>query len=364
MPALKLVQRPGSAFWYLRGSVGGRRLFETTGEIERGKAEVIRQKREAELFEARISGGRARDRVSFERAALSYIEDGADARSEATLFYIERLEGYFAGWQIEKIDQAAVDEAVRRIVGADAAPATKNRGVIGPLSAILNHAARRGWCDAPKFERKTEPRPVTRFLLPEQALALESSAAPHLRPLIRFAFCTGARAGEMMDLQWETVDLAAARATFVDTKNGTDRAASLPPAAVAVLAALRHRNGSVFRRDDGEPYVDRERQEGGQFKRAFATACRKAKIEEFTPHDMRHTWATWFYGLSKDLLLLKAEGGWRTLSMVERYAHLMPTDALPTIANVWGASHPRLGLLPVATGANPVQSPPLKVVSN
>lgn len=57
--------------------------------------------------------------------------------------------------------------------------------------------------------------------------------------------------------------------------------------------------------------------------------------------------ATWFYALSRDPLLLKAEGGWRTLAMVERYAHLMPPEMVHRIAGVWGATHPRLGRLPI-----------------
>jgi integrase len=44
----------------------------------------------------------------------------------------------------------------------------------------------------------------------------------------------------------------------------------------------------------------------------------------FTPHVLRHTWATWHYALNKDLLALKVEGGWANVAMVERYAKLMP----------------------------------------
>jgi hypothetical protein len=33
--------------------------------------------------------------------------------------------------------------------------------------------------------------------------------------------------------------------------------------------------------------------------------------------------------------------------MVERYAHLMPKEMVGDIHTVWGASHPRIGALPV-----------------
>ena len=105
------------------------------------------------------------------------------------------------------------------------------------------------------------------------SLGLMSHAAPHLRPLIHFLLCTGARLSEALYLDWSDVDLPAAVAVFRDTKNSRDRAAALPPLAVMLAnlpyddEGLRTRSGPVFRRDDGEPYVDRQGLEGGQIKR-------------------------------------------------------------------------------------------------
>ncbi len=38
-------------------------------------------------------------------------------------------------------------------------------------------------------------------------------------------------------------------------------------------------------------------------------------------HDLRHNWATRHVECGTDLLALKELGGWRTLEMVQRYAH-------------------------------------------
>jgi integrase len=247
----------------------------------------------------------------------------------------------------------------------------------GPLTAVLTHAAKRDWCTFPKFDKPAEPKGKTIWLAPADALRLIEAAAPHLRPLILFMLCTGARVSEALELDWSDVDLPATKVVLRDTKNGTDRPARLPPAAVTALVNLPGRQGRVFRRDDGQPYADRERQEGGQIKTAFATACRRAGLvaplldgrgqpilrdgepemrPAVTPHDLRHSWATWFYALCKDLLLLKDEGGWRTLRMVERYAHLMPSELVSQISNVWGASHPRIGVLPTGGTIVPLRS--------
>jgi integrase len=339
----------------------------------------------------------ARAVVSFARAALSYLE--FEARSPRTVIDVNRLAQHFGATRLALIDQDAADGAVKALLDLDAKPATKIRTVYMPLTAVLNHAAARKWCDHPKFERPTVETSKTRWLTPAEAIALIDCAADHLRPLLTFILCTGARLSEALELDWANVDLPAGLAHFRDTKNEDDRAAALPPAAILALANLlgrklpdgtHEKKGPVFLRDDGEPYADRGRLEGGQIGTAWATACKRAglpgklkiverkikmrarwiavgrgpamrhklrpeyqrtvKLEVFTPqvtpHDLRHTWATWFYALTKDPLLLKAEGGWKSLKMVERYAHLMPSALVPEIARVWGNSHPRIGTLP------------------
>lgn len=60
-----------------------------------------------------------------------------------------------------------------------------------------------------------------------------------------------------------------------------------------------------------------------------------------------------------DALRLMHAGGWSSLSLVERYAHLAPVDVVPQIARVWGVSTPEefpaavRGRAPAAQPANP-----------
>lgn len=41
-------------------------------------------------------------------------------------------------------------------------------------------------------------------------------------------------------------------------------------------------------------------------------------------HDLRHTWASWHVQAGTPLLALKELGGWSSIDMVMRYAHLAP----------------------------------------
>ena len=183
------------------------------------------------------------------------------------------------------------------------------------------------------------PAGRTIFMTPEQAEALIAAAATHLRPLLTFLLCTGARLGKAVYLDWRDVDLMGARAIFWPdrTKSKRRRNVALPPRIKALLANLPHRDGMVFRRPDGRPYADRRGECGGQIKSAWRGAIGRAGLDpELTPHACRHTWASWHYALKRDLLALKTDGGWSSVALVERYAHLMPAGHADAIKRFLG----------------------------
>jgi integrase len=86
----------------------------------------------------------------------------------------------------------------------------------------------------------------------------------------------------------------------------------------------------------GEPYVDREGKGGGQVKTAWRKMLERADIDDFTPHDCRHTWATWHYRENRDLSGLMELGGWKSPAMVMRYAHVNTSHLAGSVAKIWG----------------------------
>ena len=76
--SLRLVKRPRSPNWIMRGSIRGMRLEESTGTADRSRAEEIRAKREAEFHTEFIYGKKAT--VTFAHAVQSYLENGGSRR--------------------------------------------------------------------------------------------------------------------------------------------------------------------------------------------------------------------------------------------------------------------------------------------
>lgn len=343
---LKLVRRHGGDFWYLRGSVRGCRIDESTRTSDRNAAEDVLVKRSAALLHQSIHGDRAIR--TFPEAALSYMEAGGER------VHLAPLIKHFAKTMVGTIGQAEIDAAAKKLK-PHAAPSTLNRHVYTPMAAVLHHAARLKWCDKPVLARPKEPKGRIRWITYEEADGLAAGAGPALRPLVIFLLATGARLSEALYLDWREVDLSRGQAVFLDTKNGEDRGVPLHPRAVAALANLPHRKGPVFRRHYGgvrkdgtvrvigAPYADRDGRGGGQVKTAWRNMLARSGISDFSPHDCRHTWATWHYAENRDLRALMELGGWKTPAMVMRYAHVNTSHLAASVGRIWGADGGKSG---------------------
>jgi integrase len=320
---LKVVRRKSTGAFATSGTVAGqrvrRRAQSDTLTLAREEAATL----EAEMLRTEWHGPKP-GAHSLAAAMRSYLE--AVPRGAATRARLARIRNALReDVPLAAIDQDTVARLRTAMLRPGASPATYAREIIVPLRAVILYAHKRGWCDAPRFELPRQSQGRTRFLLPDEAEQLIAAAGAHIRPLLLFLICTGARMSEALYLEWRDVDLAGGRAIFWQTKSGKRRNTDLPPRIVAALSARRRLAPAVFTTHLGRPYKDRGRVGGGQIKRAWARALSRSGLDpELTPHDLRHTWATWHYALDKDLLSLKEAGGWSTVTLVERYAHLAP----------------------------------------
>jgi integrase len=335
--SLAITRRASTGALTISGTVAGQRIRRRAQSNDPKLAVEEAAALEADLLRTAWHGERRGSR-SFAEAALSYLE--AAPRSEHTKDYVRRMLLALGGeTRLGQVDQDAATRLRRMLLKPQAKASTYLRQIVTPLRAILRHAADRGWCDSPRIATPRTPGGRTRYLLPDEAERLIAVAAPHLKPLVTFLIGTGARMAEAVYLDWRDVDLTGARAIFWadQTKAGKRRNAALPPRVVAALANLPHREGPAFISDKGRPYADRRGSYGGQIKKGWKGAIRRAGLDpELTPHDLRHTWASWHYGLQRDLLALKIEGGWSSVALVERYAHLLPAGQEAAIREFLG----------------------------
>jgi integrase len=336
---LRLVRRPKSPYWIVRGTVRGIRVEESTGVASRSVAEEIRAKREAEIITQSVHGRSAT--ATFAEAVASYLETGGRRRTGGSRRFLTPILEHFQTTSLAAIDLGAIERAAKKLY-PHASPQTRNRQVFSPTVAVLRHAAQRVWCAMPIIARPQQPEGRVRWLTPDEAERLIASANEALRPLVTFMLYTGARAGEALWLDWRDVDLTRAHVTFPKTKNGEARGVPLHPRVIAALANLKHRDGEVFRQPNGEPYARPRRPDdtsaGARIRKAFGGAVRRAGLKDFTPHDCRHCWATWHYAANRDLGALQKLGGWKSIRMVLRYAHTNVGELAHTIDRLPGGN--------------------------
>lgn len=164
------------------------------------------------------------------------------------------------------------------------------------------------------------PERRIRWLTREEADRLVAELPDYLAAMARFALATGLRDQNVCKLEWNQVDVARRVAWIHADQAKAGKPIHIPLNAAAILV-LREQQGKhphwVF------PFDGRAMHHAGNA--AFRSALKRARIENFRWHDLRHTWASWHVQAGTPLPVLKELGGWATLDMVLRYAHLGAT---------------------------------------
>jgi integrase len=154
-----------------------------------------------------------------------------------------------------------------------------------------------------------------RICSPDEIKTLLDGLSLDLRLLARLTLESLLRLSEALGLRRE--DIGPSYATVVRSKSGRSRRIPLTAELRADLLARCHAKGFVFGRGaDGTPPT----QEATSI--AFARALRALGLSGISHHTFRHTGATIMVANGVSLRAVQIIGGWSTLRMVERYAHV------------------------------------------
>ncbi len=124
------------------------------------------------------------------------------------------------------------------------------------------------------------------------------------------------RKGEILNLRWGEVDLAADELRLPDTKTGP-RTISLSPEVARVLAAIP--------RVDGNPFVIPGKTKGKAMRNLndpWDIVCTRAGLENLRLHDARHSYASRALALGESLPMIGRLLGHTQVETTARYAHL------------------------------------------
>lgn len=327
MPDYTLTKIRNSPNWYVTWAEGGRSQRVSTRTGSRPEAEAFLaafRLTAAEEPLADLTVSQALDWYWDTHAKSLFRPDAADlairylkpffGATPASSLTIAKQEAYVA----HRRERGGGDESIRRDLSV--------------LAAALNRAVKYHKLDRPPpFLSLTPAPPRERWLTRKEVARLfrqmrtpvRGKRHSHVLLFARLALYTGARTGAILDLTWDRVDFD--RGLIDYRKPGrkvTKKRRTIAPMTRKVRRMLLHAHKHARSRH----VVSWAGERIDRVAKACIAHAAKAGIEDFSPHVLRHTFASWAVQKRVPIYTVGKALGQTVASTTERYAKLAPDD--------------------------------------
>lgn len=322
-----MLYKRGKTYWIDFTAPNGQRIRRSAGTTDKTAAQELHDQIKAEGWrQAKLGEAPAR---TWDEAALRWLDEKSHKATIAKdMQQLEWLQTYLRNRKLIDISGEYI-RSILEIKRKETSASTANH-YLALIRAILRRSVQWEWLGTAPV---VAPYPVRnqrlRWLTQEEAARLLQELPAHLADMAQFSLLTGLRQANVSGLEWSQVDLQR-RCCWIHP----DQAKAGKPIAVSLndqaLAVLRRQMGNHPVR-----VFTYKRQPVTQVNtKAFRNALKRAGIKNFTWHGLRHTWASWHVQAGTPLLVLQQMGGWASLDMVQRYAHLGADHIAPYADNV------------------------------
>ena len=313
--------------WWMTFIHQCQQVRRSTGTTDRRLAEAILGKIRVKIVEGRFFDTLEAKDHTFNDMMDRYLKERSITKAPASRQRDEQclahLRDAFGPLTLAEITPKllAAYKAKRR---ETAKPATVNKE-LGLVRHGFNVAIREWeWCRDNPMQRvcmETVRNERDRWISSEEEGRLLANSAPWLQDMIVFALNTGMRRGEILNLQWQAVDLIRQVLVVMRSKNGEKRTVPLNSRLVELLRrkATMQAKGSFVFSSAASTLVDAR-----NLTRSFRLAAKKAQLIDVRFHDLRHTFATRLAQAGVDLYKVQRLLGHKSAAMTQRYAHHSP----------------------------------------
>ena len=315
---MSLYKRGGT--WWMRFTPpnGHGEIRQTTGTADRQAAQELHDTTKAELWRQAKLG--ERPRYTWQQAVVRWLEEHPDRRGmESVLSLLRKANQTLGDRNLDEIHRSRLSFLLSSYRATGVKNSTVNN-LLTVIGTILNAAKDWEWMDTvPTVDKLPVSDRRLRWLSREEADRLLAELPAPLKPMVRFSLATGLRKMNVAQLEWSQVDLDR-RVAWIHADQAKGKRLITVPLNVDAVVVLREQQGQHPRYvfvQDGQPILR-------PIAAGWYPAVKRAGLAGFRWHDLRHTWASWHVQAGTPLLVLKELGGWATLDMVLRYAHLAP----------------------------------------
>lgn len=316
---MSLYKRKDSEYWWIKLTVNGKRIQKSTGTDDRKSAQEYHDRLKAELWQQSRLG--VKPGYLWQDAVVRWLKETSHKATHVDDLWILRgLDKHLHDVKLSEIDRDKLDLITTSRMSEGVGNATANR-MLAVIRAILRRSSLEwGWLDkVPKIRMLPVAKRRIRFLTQNDAECLIKELPSHLADMVVFSLETGLRQSNVTDLQWNQLDLdRQCPCAWIHPDQAKAGRAIAVPLSDAAVRIIRQQIGNslthVFSYK-GNPitFVNNN---------AWRSALKRAGIENFRWHDLRHTWASWHAQSGTPLNILQELGGWESVEMVRRYAHL------------------------------------------
>lgn len=326
-PKPRLVRVAGRDDWHIYWHDEQGRHRVTTGTPDRAQAE-----RDLATFVA--DQGRPVARLGITGILDAYLADRRDAAipgAERLAWAHKPLRGFWG----DRPPETITDPELRRYRRERPVAPSTLRTEIQALSAALRWAAARKLIpEVPHVPLPPRSPPRERWLTRDEAAQLLAACQrPHIRLFVQLALRTAARAGAILALTWDRVDLERRRIDYREPGRPETRKRRVPvPINDTLLAELipAHQARTC------EWVVEWAGKRVGSVKHGLHETATRAGVSDVTPHVLRHTAATWMAQEGVPLWEIAGFLGHSDAAMVAQvYGHHSP-DNLARAAKALG----------------------------
>lgn len=307
--------------WYLDYFLNGRRVRKSVSKSKK-MAELALKEVEIQIAKGEFLGVIENNRMTFDELSVEYLKfSRANKRPQVyrrDTIIVKNLLKMFSGREIKNISAHELEEyKVQRINEVSAS--TVNRELTC-IKHMFNKAVEWRYLrhnQLQSVKRFKEPPGRLRYLTDNEIEILLKECAVHLKPIVITALNTGMRKGEILDLLWSDVDMHNRLITIRKSKNNETRTVPMNELLYSTLKSLAYGNSNgqpVFVSDNGKRFIN--------IRRSFETAVRRAGIEDFKFHDLRHTFASRLVMAGVNIRTVQQLMGHKDIRMTMRYSHL------------------------------------------
>jgi integrase len=309
--------------WYIDYYIKGHRKRKKIGPSKKLAEQVLKDV-QTKIAKKEYLGILEEKKILFEDFSEQYLEYSKANKSFSTYwrrdrFSVNNLLSAFKGKYLFEITPQMIEKyKASRLEKVE--PATVNRE-LACLKHMYTKAIEWGYVKtnpARMVKKLKEPPGRLRYLKPEEVNALLKACSEHLRPIVVTALNTGMRRNEVFNLKWSQVDLENRKITVINTKNNESRVIPINQTLFKEFLTLSKKsNGEyVFPSKDGDAFKS--------IRKSFASALKRAGIEDFRFHDLRHTFGSQLVMQGVDIRTVQQVMGHKDIKMTMRYSHLSP----------------------------------------